>query len=296
VLESDLVFFAGSAMGSQTTFNWQLPRPGTRTIQLEIDPEQLGRHWPDVMPLLGDAKVTLAQICESVPPVPEAERRGWLDRIAAIKAEWREQYLPLLESDDVPLRPERLCAELSRALPQDALLVVDTGHAGMWTAHMVELTKPGQGYLRAAGSLGWAFPAGIGAKLAAPDRPVVVFTGDGGFWYHLAELETAVRWHAGMVVVVNNNNALNQEIGPVTKAYGGRLHGRHHELWQFAHVDFARVAESVSAKGLRVTRPDELEGALAGAIEQAEDLRLPVVLDVVTDPNVTAPLGYVEET
>jgi acetolactate synthase-1/2/3 large subunit len=292
-LEADLVFFAGSAMGSQTTFNWRLPRAGTPVIQLDIDPEQLGRHRSDVVPLHGDAKVALALLRDRVP----AGRRGdWLDRVAAINAEWGDEYGPALASDAVPLRPERLCAELTEALPGDALLVADTGHAGMWTAHMVDLRRPGQGYIRAAGSLGWAFPAGIGAKLAAPERPVVVFTGDGGLWYHVAELETAVRRRAAVVVVVNDNHALNQEIGPVAQAYGGELRGRHDELWHFGDADLARVAEAAGAKALRVTKPREVRGALMTALEQAEASRLPVVVDVVTDRAATAPLAYAAGT
>jgi acetolactate synthase I/II/III large subunit len=291
MLEADLVLFAGNAMGSQVTFNWQLPRPGTTVIQLDIDPEQLGRHYPDVVPLLGDAKVTLAQLLDALSG---SDRVDWLERVAAINREWRDEVRSLVESDEVPLRPERLCGELSGALPEDALLVVDTGHSGMWTAAMVDLTRPGQGYIRAAGSLGWSLPAGIGAKLAAPERPVAVFNGDGALWYHLSELETAVRWGVGLVVVVNNNNALNQEIGPYTKAYGGSLQGRHAELWQFEEIDFARVAESLGAIGVRVARPHELQGALDGAFEQAERARVPVVVDVQTEMTAMAPTGYLE--
>jgi acetolactate synthase-1/2/3 large subunit len=292
LLESDLVFFAGNSMGSQTTFNWQLPRYGTQVIQLDIDPEQLGRHHPHVAPLLGDAKVALARLRAQLP---EREANGsWLAQVDEIRRDWEREYGPLLASDAVPLRPERLCAALSATLPDDALLVVDTGHAGMWSAQMVDLTEHGQGYIRAAGSLGWAFPAGIGAKLALGERTVVVFNGDGGFWYHLAELETAVRWRVGVVVVVNNNNALNQEIGPYRKAYGGELRGRHGELWQFENPDFARLAEVVGAKGVRVTRPGELEGALRTAFEQSASLRLPFVVDVATEMTAMAPLGYID--
>jgi acetolactate synthase-1/2/3 large subunit len=292
LLESDLVFFAGNSMGSQTTFNWQLPRYGTQVIQLDIDPEQLGRHHPHVAPLLGDAKVALARLRAQLP---EREANGsWLAQVDEIRRDWEREYGPLLASDAVPLRPERLCAALSATLPDDALLVVDTGHAGMWSAQMVDLTEHGQGYIRAAGSLGWAFPAGIGAKLALGERTVVVFNGDGGFWYHLAELETAVRWRVGVVVVVNNNNALNQEIGPYRKAYGGELRGRHGELWQFENPDFARLAELVGAKGVRVTRPGELEGALRTAFEQSASLRLPFVVDVATEMTAMAPLGYID--
>src|SRR5205814_5945806 len=85
----------------------------------------------------------------------------------------------------------------------------------------VDLTSPTQNYIRSAGHLGWAFPAGLGAKCAAPERPVVVFTGDAGFWYHIAEIETAVRWRINTVTVVNNNGGGNQSKRGFDRAYGG---------------------------------------------------------------------------
>jgi acetolactate synthase I/II/III large subunit len=111
----------------------------------------------------------------------------------------------------------------------------------------------------------------------------------------VAELETAVRRRAPVVVVVNDNQALNQEIGPVSQAYGGELGGRHEDLWHFGDVDFARLAEATGAKALRVTRPEQLRGALMTAIEDAEASRLPVVVDVVTERMATAPLAYLGE-
>ena len=181
--------------------------------------------------------------------------------------------------------------ELSRTLPDDALLVSDTGHSGMWTGGMVDL-REGQGYLRAAGSLGWGFPAGVGAKLGAPDRPVVVFSGDGGFWYHLQELETAVRWRVGVVVLVNNNRSLNQEIGVYSSAYGGQLRARHAELWHFSEVDFTAVAESMGARGIRVTDPGDIEKALTTALDQAQSEHRPVVVDAVSDIEALAPRAF----
>lgn len=157
----------------------------------------------------------------------------------------------------------------------------------MWTGGYIDLTRPGQGYLRAAGSLGWGLPAAIGAQLDRPDAQVILFTGDGGLWYHLAELETAARWNVPVVVVVNDNRSLNQEINPYTTAYGGALHGRHHELWHFKDIDLARVADSIGVRGIRVTKPEQLEAALHAAV----DTRGPVLVDVVTDMEVLAPKG-----
>jgi acetolactate synthase-1/2/3 large subunit len=272
------------------TFNWKVPPVGTPVIQLDINPEELGRHYPNKVSLLGDAKVVLRQVISAAEANSTSLRSEWVRRTQTLVLEWREEFGPLLDSEDVPMRPERLCRDLSNHLPPDALLVADTGHSGMWTGGMVDLKKPGQGFIRAAGSLGWGFPAALGAKLALPNRPVVLFTGDGGFWYHLSELETAVRWNINLVVLVNNNRSLNQEIGPYTKAYG-KLHGRHHELWHFNEVDFAKVAESLGAFGVRVHKPQEL----AGALEQALGAGKPAVVDVVTEITAMAPRAFVYE-
>ena len=103
----------------------------------------------------------------------------------------------------------------------DELLVTDTGHSGIWTGTMVDAKDPNQTFIRCAGSLGWAFPAAMGVKCALPDRPVVCFTGDGGFWYHLGELETAVRYGINTVTIINNNHSLNQEKHGNERYYGG---------------------------------------------------------------------------
>ena len=96
---------------------------------------------------------------------------------------------------------------------------------------------PRQSYIRSAGHLGWAFPAGLGAKCGAPDRPVVTFTGDAGFWYHIAEIETAVRWKINAVTVVNNNAAATSRKRGFDRAYGGEQTEQARELWTFNRVE-----------------------------------------------------------
>jgi len=286
--EADLVFFVGSSTGSQVTHNWRLPRRGTTVIQCDITPEVLGLNYPNHASLLGDARRCLEEVLADLGGAVASPRDAWLRRVNEIKNEWVTAWEPLRHSDASPIRPERLCTELSGMLPDDALVVSDTGHAGMWTGGMVDLRHGAQGFLRAAGSLGWAFPASLGAKCAQPDRPVVAFTGDGGFWYHLAEVETAVRWGINTVTVVNNNNALNQEINIWTEAYGGSLEGRHHELWKFTDVNFADLAAAMGAAAFRVERPGDLRTSLDAAF--AADR--PAVVEVVTEVNALAPTGY----
>ena len=205
----------------------------------------------------------------------------------AVRALMRARIEPLLWSAAVPIRPERLCRELSDALPEDALLVADTGYSAIWTATMLSLPHPGQTYLRAAGSLGWAFPAALGAKCAAPQRPVVCFSGDGGFWYHLNEMETAVRWGINTVTIVNNNHGYGQCIAAVEEAYIG-YSGKPEEIYGITETDFAALAEQIGCLGIRVTDPAELPDALTRAL--AADR--PVVIDVVTDTESRAPSGW----
>ena len=195
VNSADLVCFIGTETGGMTTHFWAAPRIGTPAIQIDIEPEALGRNYPLQASVLGDAKSVLIRMLGQIDKSSAAKRAPWIKEIAALRAEWYAKYKPMLESDAVPIHPARICGELSRHVPDDAIVVVDTGHAGMWMGGMYDLRMPAQSYMRSAGHLGWAFPAGIGAKAACPERPVVVFTGDAGFWYHIAEVETAVRWN-----------------------------------------------------------------------------------------------------
>ena len=169
--------------------------------------------------------------------------------------------------------------------PAKRIVVVDTGHAGMWMGGMYDLRSASQSYMRSAGHLGWAFPAGIGAKAACPDRPVMVFTGDAGFWYHIAEVETAVRWKLNSITVVNNNGGGNQSKRGFDRAYGGEPTARSRELWTYNPMNFAKLAEDMGALGIRVERAADIAPAFKKALAAGR----PVVIDVVSDIEELAP-------
>jgi len=221
---------------------------------------------------------------DEAKPVSGSSPEKWVQQAQRYVREWREEVAPKADSESVPMRPERLCKELTNILPDDAVLVSDTGHSGIWTATMVELKSPNQSYIRCAGSLGWGIPAAIGAKCAAPDRPVICFCGDGGIWYHISELDTALTWGINTVTVVNNNRSLNQEQKGVENAFGGRS-AKSDSLWMLREVNLAKVAESMGCFGIRVTQP----GEMAGAMERALAAGKPAVIDVVTDIEGIAP-------
>jgi acetolactate synthase-1/2/3 large subunit len=282
VCEADLVFFIGSHTGGQVTNEWRIPPKGTPVIQLDINPSELGRSFPTTLGLQGDAKASLRKMIEHAEAL--APRTEWIGRVQEWVRDWREDVAPLANSEEIPIRPERLCKELTEHLPSDAILVSDTGHSGIWTGTMVDLKHPDQTYVRCAGSLGWGLPAAIGIKCAQPDRPVLCFTGDGGMWYHLTELDTALRYGIHTVTVVNNNHSLNQEKRVNERVYGGPQPGSN-ELWMLTDVDFARVAELMGCTGIQVNHPSELPSAL----DQAFASRKPAVVDVKTHIDGIAP-------
>ena len=282
VHSADLVLYVGCDTGDQLTLNWTIPPLATKIVQIDADPVEIGRSYPDTIGVVGDAKMTLARLLEAIGK-PQRDR-GFAEEAARIVGDWHQTMAPLVNDDKVPIRVERLCAEVSKALPADGIVVADTGYSGIWTGTMVDFNGAGQTYLRAAGSLGWAFPASLGAQCAAPNRKVLCFTGDGGFYYHLAELESARRCGIPVTVVVNNNSGFGQNLTGVRRIAGNRP-GRGEALVRFGPTDFTGVARSFGVRGIRVERPNEIAPALSEALAANE----PVVIDVVTDLEPRAP-------
>jgi len=286
---ADLVIYIGSQTGGMVTHFWKIPPGGTPVIQIGIDPSDLGRNYPNVVSVLGDAKVTLLALNEAVAggKSKAGGKKKWLEELQSTVDEWRAEVKPLRESNADPMRPERIWKEIGDWLPRDTIVVCDTGHAGMWSAQQLWVNRPWD-FIRAAGSLGWAFPASLGAKCAMPKKPVVCLTGDGGFWYHMQELETAVRCNIPTVTIVNNNNSLNQETTIFQHAYGGKPSSKQSEMWHFSKVDFSAIAEQMGALGIRVTKPGELRSALDRALTSDR----PAVVEAISDIEALAPTAW----
>ncbi|MBI3918677.1 MAG: thiamine pyrophosphate-binding protein [Betaproteobacteria bacterium] len=271
IAAADLVFFIGSHTGGQVTNGWQIPKIGTPAIQLDIDPRELGRNYPNLVSLCGDAKVTLQALIAAAGNA-QPRRAEWLEQVRGYVADYWAESDPLCGSDAVPMRPERIARELGEWLPADATLVCDTFHAAIWTAQMSRL-RAGQQYLRCGGSLGWAFPATLGAKAALPDKPVIGFCGDAGFYYHMAEMETAARLRLNAVMVVNNNYS------------GGVIENARFEK----AVNFAKVADSMGCVGFRVEKPAEIKATLDKALAAGR----PAVVELISDAAIRAKRGWV---
>lgn len=282
--EADLVLNVGGHQGGATTNLRTLPKPGVRVIHIDINPAQPGANYPNVLALVGDARTVLQQMLDVAPSTERCGHSAWLEAAQNGLHAWRESVQGCISGNAVPIRPEQLMTELQKACPDNTLYVTDTGYAGTWAGVFLDLPA-GKNFLHCEGSLGWAFPAAIGAKTAAPERTVLAITGDGGFFYHLAEIETAVRNGISLVTVVLNNQAMAFQTHLLRSHWAGSRNLD--KLSEFGKTNFADVARGMGAWGIQVTDPKDI----ALAVRQAIELDVPAVVDVLIDQAAVAPVA-----
>ena len=268
---ADLVLLVGTSTGSGATAGWTVPDPSQTIVHLDVDPAEIGRNYRSSLPLVGDARLGLEVLATAIGDGPIRER--WADPPPAAQPE---------PNHSDRLDPVAIYAELQRAMDDDTIIVADAGYCAAWALDLLRFRVPGRRFLSpsAYGTLGYGFPAAIGAKLASPSSWVVCITGDGGFGYSLAELETAARCHIAVTVIVLNNSALAW-----SRQYDRHFYGYEGET-RFIDVDYAAVARGLGCDGIRVTTADELAPAIAKAMASATT----TVIDAVTDPEARAPV------
>lgn len=282
VKEADLVVYVGCSLSDQLTLSWRLPDSDVGVVQIDIAAAELGRNAPGATCILGDAKLTLAALVEALAGAHAPV--AWTQRAGQAVAGWWSDRQAALASEAVPIRTERLCHDLSLAMPENSVLVADTGFSSIWAGAFVRLDRPGQRLIRATGgSLGWSFPASLGVKCALPDSPVFCLTGDGGFWYHLCEMETAARHNIKTITVLNNNGGFGQCRGKVRQLYADKP-GRPEDLYQFRPTNFSRLAEEMGCLGLRVERPADVLPTLREALKADRPVLVEVLTDIECDP------------
>jgi len=281
--ESDLVFILGSRTGQICYSDWSLPKPGVTVMHLDVDPEEIGRNFKTEVPLVGDVRDGLRDILAHA----RAHGLGAANRdnggeIATMLEAWRAEIAPAAQSDQVPIRPERVFDEVGRVLDETSLLVTDASYVTGWSMSQIEVPASGRFILspRGTGGIGWSLPAGVGAKLGDPARTVICVTGDGGFGYVMNELETAARYNVDLLVIVFNNSTLAFQRHWEEVAMGGYLD------CDFLDVDYSEVARALKCGGECVADP----AALADAIRRGVAHDGPYLLDVVIDPEATAPI------
>ena len=253
--------------------------PGTKLMQIDIDPAELGRNYPLEIGALADLKAALTvlvRVARRLAP-DGVDRGGLLAQIAASRASAKLQNADARISDAWPMRPERILAETREVLPADAIITTDVGWNKNGVGQQFDILTPGT-FLTPGGfaTMGFGAPAAVGAKIARPDRVVVSLVGDGGFGQNPAVLATAREENVPVVWVVMNNNAFGTIAGLEKAAFDttyGTVFGSAEDPM---YTDFAAIAEAYGVTGIKVGSAAEFKPAL----ERAIALGRPVVIDV----------------
>ncbi|MEP4379318.1 MAG: thiamine pyrophosphate-binding protein [Alphaproteobacteria bacterium] len=275
---ADAILVVGCKLGEIATKRYTIPRPGIPIIHLDILPEEIGRWAQTDIALCGDAREGLADLRDALADGAEARRdarAAYLDEAGAGKAKWRAEVDERLTSEEVPVNMARMVHELNNILPEDAILVADGGFAAHWTGLLYDTKRAGRGFIvdRGMASIGYGVSGGIGAQLAAPDRPVFTLTGDGGLNMTLGDLETAARLGVPVTILVVNNAASGY-----IKALQHAMFGGKYQSADLSDLNYAAIAEHLGCRGIRVEHPDQLADAFRTALENRDK---PNVIDIV---------------
>ncbi|MFL1464074.1 thiamine pyrophosphate-binding protein [Roseococcus sp. DSY-14] len=294
---ADVILAIGFSFDDRATSAWldgyTLSVPPSRLIQIDIDPSEIGRNYPAEYGILGDARASLELLAEMAPARIAGGRDAiapWLARLEQGRAVWREYQGGLALSDQVPLRPERLMAALSRAVPEDAVVASDVGVHHNWIIQLMDCLRP-RHLIHSWGfaAMGFATSGILGAKLAAPDRPCVAVVGDGSFLMTPHALATAVEYDIPVVWVVWNNQGFCSIRDIQHGMFGGRELATAFEIQRTGESyspDFAMMARSFGVPSHRVTHAGEVEDAIQTAIKANR----PYLVEVPVDRDIR-PIG-----
>ena len=274
--DADVVLFVGSKLSPTDTAreNPKLLDPRRQVlIQIDIEPRNASWTFPCEHVLIGDAAAVLSRLTEVIRDMGSPPREVLMSRKEMV-AEARREHgfydVPELSSDEVPILPQRIIAEINKAVADDAFIACDAGENRLFMTHFYQVKRAGALISPAAtGGMGYAIPAALAAKLIYPNRQVLAVCGDGGFAMAMNGLITAYEEDIPIVTVVFNNRAL----GWVRHGQGDRVIAS-----EFADIDYAAIARAVGCRGIRVEKPGQLNEALTEALASKE----PAVLDVVT--------------
>jgi acetolactate synthase I/II/III large subunit len=272
---ADLIIFAGCRAGSVTTERWRHPAPGkTKIIHLDVDPAVLGANYPVDVPLVADAKLTLHMLNEALVRI---NRPLDASRVEPAKEQKFAKFQTFAESGDMPIKPERVVAELTRALDADTIVVVDAGTPCPYFSAYYPVRLTGRRFFsnRAHGALGYSMAAAIGAHFARPEVKCVSVMGDGSFGFTCGELETAVRYRLPVTFVVISNASYGWIKAGQKSGYGQRYFAV-----DFADTDHAAVAAAFGVKSWRVTEPSHLGKVFNEALAHGG----PTLVDIVCQP------------
>jgi acetolactate synthase-1/2/3 large subunit len=286
ILESaDLIFYIGCKTDSVTTVNWTFPPLSTSKtiIHVDVDPIEIGNNYPTTVGLVGDAKLAVADLLQAVQKKLESSaypRRAPLERVTDQMAAWWAEFDEKAKMQSTPIKPQRVIEKLAEALPADNIVIADAGTPTPFTAAYLRSQAGRQVIIpRGYGGLGYAIPAVVGAKLAAPQSTVVGLMGDGSFGMSSNELETLGRLGLPVILIQFNNSCFGW-IKVSQKLY---QEGQYHCVDFSSNTDHAAIARGFGLQGVRVEYPQDV----GEAIREALGSKQPTFIDIITESEVT---------
>ncbi len=265
ISESDLIVAVGARFDDRITGDISQFAPHAKIIHMDIDPTAISKSVRVDIPIVGDAKDILSQL---VPLIEKGKKRArWHARIR----EWKDKY-PLRYKTDEDLKPQYVVERIYQITKGEAIIVTEVGQNQMWAAQFYQYTKP-RTFISSGGlgTMGYGFPASIGAQVGSPDKVVFDIAGDGSFQMNIQELATAVNYKVPVKIAILNNGYL----GMVRQWQELFFHSRYSQVDIANRPDFVKVAEAYGAKGIRVDKAEEVKPALKEALATSG----PVVID-----------------
>ena len=278
IRQADVILAAGTRLGQSTTFydNRYVPAEA-RIVQIEIDPQELGRNYPVEVGIEGDAGAVLREILDQVRDQEPRPNPRWVSDIHDWASRRKDRLDAEARDSSSPIKPQRVYGELRKVMPRDAIVALDAGLAPNFGQDRLNFYHP-RSLMTSLdlGGLGFSFPASLGAKFAAPDRPVVNFNGDGGFLFNAQEFATAVRYNLRVVTVIMNNSCWGSEKAYQRYAFDERYVGA-----DTNNPRYDKYAELFGGRGFYVERPEDIGDAFI----QALNADGPSIIEVPTDPD-----------
>lgn len=272
----DAMICVGTRLDDRITGKLDEFAPWAKLIHIDIDASEIGKNVPALVPVVGHAKPVLQELIRGVKRWDsKPDWSAWHKQLDA----WRKEYPLGYEQKADTVMPQMVIQEVDALLDDDDIVSTGVGQHQMWTAQYYTFRKP-RTWLTSGGlgTMGYGFPAAIGAKLARPHQRVVCIDGDGSFLMTIQELATAVRYRVPVVVAVLNNLYLG-----MVRQWQELFYERRYAESGLTPPPYDKVAQAFGALGRRVERPEQVRPALQWALQQAEASQLPVVLDILVD-------------
>ncbi|MCG0278304.1 MAG: biosynthetic-type acetolactate synthase large subunit [Thermanaeromonas sp.] len=277
VMECDVLFGIGVRFDDRVTGALEKFAPQAKIAHVDIDPAEIGKNVRVDLPLVGDARTVLADLLPLLKPV---KREAWLKRIKQLQEEFPLTY----GRGGGDVRPQWVIQRLGEMTRGRAIITTDVGQHQMWAALYYGFTRP-RTFISSCGlgTMGYGFPAAIGAKLARPEEMVWVITGDGSFQMGMAELGTAMEHELPIKILLFNN----QSLAMVRQLQHFYYEAKYTAVHFHGNPDFVRLAEAYGAVGLRVTRQEEVIPALKEAMDNG---RLTLIECLISEEEMVYPM------